>query len=416
MGKCEVDALLGGILGGYVMKIFKPILASLFLSFVVSTTSLFSMDSSSSTSTTTSTQEWFNLSDDELEDRYVEGASLLDIKHVFQSAPEMVKNCVEHLKDPDFYPAPGYRALFLYGPSGSGKSTLARAIALYANWDLTFCTPSDFQIGNRNDAAEKLRKKVDELLQKDVPIVLVIDEINQLLENAESKSHDNDATSKEFWTTIDRVFGKHKFFIIGTSNRIHKLPSQIKTRIKGKACLIAGPETLDKKIDIFCKKMNRKATRLAPDVMNYVVFILEKNPKWTPRDYEDLAFIAKDVFREQDKKTKPMVFDLAILQEAVKRSNKFEDDSLYYSEDMTDEERQDLYQAQTIHTQLLVQKLQKHNAMGLRAPGLNNADANAIADLVLTDQQKKLVEDKLDAGGIKQGTSTQNSSIFSYFK
>ena len=395
------------------MKIFRPILASIFLSLVGISGSIVAMNSSSSSS---ASSRWQDKPDSELENEHIQGASLLDIKHVFEAAPEMIKDCVEHLKDPSFYSAPEYRVLFLYGPSGTGKSTLARAIALYAGWDLKFYRPSDFQVGNRNDAAEKLRQKINKNIKKDVPIVLVIDEVNQLLENAESKNHDNDATSKEFWTTIDRIFANHKFFIIGTCNRIHKIPSQMKTRIKGRACFIGVPQSLQDKIDIFCKKMNRKDTKISSDAMEFVQNILEENPKWTPRDYEELAFIAKVVFRETDKTTSPMVFTVRILQEAVKRSKQFEDDSLYYTQELTDEERQDLYQAQTIHAQLLVQKLQKHPAMGVRSPGLHNNDANAIADVVLTQPQKKLVKDHLNSDGINQGASPENSSSFNMFR
>ncbi len=333
---------------------------------------------------------WYEQPKDWLESTEVDGTSLLDMKEVYETAPQMVKDLVEHLKDPNFYHAPEYRVLILHGVPGTGKTVLARAIGMYADWDVKFCTPSDFQRGDRNDAASKLHDQVDEILLTGAPTILVIDEINQLLENAESKYHDNDATSKEFWTTIDRVYGRHNFFLIGTTNRIYRIPPQIKTRIKARSCEITVPPTLEGKMRMLLNKMNRRYTQLTEDAHDDAKKLIRSHGKWTGRDYVELAFMCKLVARERDRKAEPMVFTKQILAEAAQRTDRFETTSMYYHQELSEEDRQDLYQSQNMWIQLMVQRLQKHVLLGTRTPGLTSEDGNFIIDNLFTSNQQRL--------------------------
>lgn len=349
---------------------------------------------------------WHEQPDSFLASTMFHGCSMLDIKQVYETAPSKVKGCVAHLRNPKHYGpagAPDYRTLFLHGESGSGKSTIARAIALYAGWDAVCTTPASFQVGNRGDAAVKLRQQVDEILDSKAPTVFIIDEANGLLENAESKNHDNDATSKEFWDIMDRVSGRDDFFMVCTANRLFKVPPQVKTRIKSRMCKITMPKDPALRLRIFKSILSRYKLSLNAASEKNMVAILAKNEKWSGRDFADFVFtmrqIASDDLNIKDfqGEVDPKVIGLA--DKAIAED---EEDLLYYHQELTDEERQDLYQVQNMYLQLGIQRLQKHAWAGLRTPGLKSSDAKHLTESIFTANQKRLAKDHLDVKAIDE--------------
>lgn len=344
---------------------------------------------------------WHTKSDEWLACKRVEGSSLLEMKQVYECAPPFIKGTVEHLKDPGYYQpngAPEYRFLMLHGSSGSGKSTLAKAMALYAGWDLEFTTPADYQSGHRGESANKLREKVTEIILRNAPTVLVIDEINQLLENTDSKHHDTDATSKELWTTMDKIHGNTKVFIIGTANRLDKIPQQIKTRIKGRYCTITMPKESDKRLQIMKTILNRDTFSLTSKGEKKMKEAIVGNPHWSGRDYSELCWKIKQQLTDEKKVKELRGYELSdvVVQEGVMAMKKAEEDLEYRSQPLTDDERQDLYQTQNMWLQLCMQRFQKHAMLGLRTPGLTSADGNYIIDNVLTPHQKALSKKHLN--------------------
>jgi len=342
--------------------------------------------------------EWWNLDDQTLDQRQLEGSSLLEMKQVYETAPPFIKGTVEHLKDPNYYKpngAPEYRFLMLHGESGSGKSTLAKAISMYAGWDLEFTCPADYQVGNRGEAAIKLRNKIQEIILRNAPTVLVIDEINQLLENSEqAKTHDNDATSKELWTTMDRINGNNKFFIIGTANRLYKVPKQIKTRIKGRYCNINMPKDSESRLKIFNNILSRTQLVLNNESTENMKTILNRYPKWSGRDFSEFCWKIKQKLNDEWKVpniTKGTFIESKMLDEVENTMNDAEEEDLQYDhEELTEEDRQDLYQAQNMWLQLCMQRFQKNTMMGFRTNGLKADDGNYIIDNTMTPNQVRL--------------------------
>jgi SpoVK/Ycf46/Vps4 family AAA+-type ATPase len=244
------------------------------LIFLVIPTLLFSMESHVVQS---NQKQWYEASDDLLRNQLVEGTSLLEMKWAYEKAPQMIKDCIYHLNHPEFYDSPEYRFLVLYGDPGCGKSTLAKAIAQYAGWDLVFYTPKDVQGTERGKGAEKLREVMTAIENRHTPTVAVFDEFNQFLENAESKYHDNDATSKEFWTMLDKLPGKKNIFLVCTANRLHKIPQQLKSRIKPYTCKIVGAQTLTEKKDALLRHMVSAKTKVDPQADQFLTTILNKH-------------------------------------------------------------------------------------------------------------------------------------------
>ncbi len=349
---------------------------------------------------------WYQQKKEILEQHSIEGTTLQEMVWTYNDAPEMVRDCVRHLEDPNFYRLPQYRALFLYGDSGSGKSTLAKAIAQYAGWDQIFYTPQDIQGTERGRGAEKLRNKLNEIIERKTKTVVILDEINQILEHAESEHHDNDATSKEFWTYLDKVHGNNNFFLIGTANQLHKIPQQVKSRIKPFACEINAPRTLSKKKEIFMRHMESSWTQVDTSALEPIENIIKKHNKWTARDYADFAALCKIVYRETDKKSPVMKFAKPHVLEALRRTTKNEEDLHYGERELTHVERQELHFAQNHYIQILTQRQQKVPVnwsfgviSGGRASGIKKNDGDWILHKGLNKEQNRLLHQELEHFG-----------------
>src|SRR5579872_4507355 len=201
--------------------------------------SIYSMNEGSSSSSTSSSFQ--NKDDDDIYDpSHISGSSIEELEQVFTNAPARVKNIVAHLKDPKFFSKETYRSVFLVGAPGVGKSTMAKAIGYQlrnAGWKTRFFTCADLEFAgeNRNIAAIRLVSTLNDLVaQKNSKIIIIIDELNQLLENYNSKQYDTDMTSKALWTFLDKNRYNENFFFIGVMNDAGKIPQQLKSRHRGR--------------------------------------------------------------------------------------------------------------------------------------------------------------------------------------
>jgi AAA+ superfamily predicted ATPase len=157
------------------------------------------------------------------------------MEFVFASSPQEAQCIVNYLQDPNYFPGvENYRSAFFIGEPGTGKSVTAQAIAHKMSqngWEYKFLSSTSFLREYRNQTAIQLQKELEKIESSNKPTILIIDEIHRLLENTESKHHDTDATATALWTFLDRQKNNKNFFLIGTMNRIHKLPKPVKSRI-----------------------------------------------------------------------------------------------------------------------------------------------------------------------------------------
>lgn len=157
-----------------------------------------------------------------------------ELEAVLQSAPEIVHTIIKHLKDPSFLHAPEFRYSIFVGPPGSGKTTTAKAIAYQMHrigWDAHILCAGDIIGDKRNQTAVRLREILTSVTAVSKPVIIIIDELNELLENAHDEHYDTSATAKFLWQFLDQQENNPRFFLIGTMNNDTKLPQPFKSRI-----------------------------------------------------------------------------------------------------------------------------------------------------------------------------------------
>lgn len=247
--------------------------------------------------------------EDDAEDKeglqYFDGTCTKELDAVYEDAPQEAKLIVQHLQDPSFLKMPGYRAAFFIGEPGTGKSTLAKAIAyqMYKTqgWQYTLDGPTSFAGEHRGVTAINLMNHLNAAVEeKRCQSIVIIDEINHLLDRAESTHYDTDATSKALWTFLDKQQGNPNFFLIGTMNDCTKIPQQVKSRIVGSCIELQPVQSFDVKKKIFLSKLVDETTQLHPECDDtFLKAFFMPLQDWSNRDLVMLACEALKIFKQE---------------------------------------------------------------------------------------------------------------------
>lgn len=160
---------------------------------------------------------------------------IAELEFIFEHSPQKAQVIVNHLTDPNYFPHnKDYRSAYFVGEPGSGKTTMARAIAYKMSkkgWDYKFIGSTELVGGHRDQTARQLKEELQKVVASKRPTIVVIDELHRLLENTESKHHDTDTAATALWLFLDKQRNNQNFFLIGTMNRITKLPKPLKDRV-----------------------------------------------------------------------------------------------------------------------------------------------------------------------------------------
>jgi transitional endoplasmic reticulum ATPase len=141
-------------------------------------------------------------------------AGLDDLKN------EMKRSVIDVLQNPEKaerYGAKLPNGMVLYGPPGCGKTFFAKQFAEEVGFNFILATPSTLKSRYINATQENIAKMFEDA-EKNAPTIIFIDEINELLPNRESDSHEMAKSAvNEMLAQMDRT-GEKGIFIIGATN------------------------------------------------------------------------------------------------------------------------------------------------------------------------------------------------------
>jgi transitional endoplasmic reticulum ATPase len=141
-------------------------------------------------------------------------AGLDDLKN------EMRRSVIDILQNPEKaerYGAKLPNGMVLYGPPGCGKTFFAKHFAEEVGFNFILSTPSALKSRYVNATQENIAKMFEDA-EKNAPTIIFIDEINELLPNRDSDSHEMAKSAvNEMLAQMDRT-GEKGIFIIGATN------------------------------------------------------------------------------------------------------------------------------------------------------------------------------------------------------
>jgi transitional endoplasmic reticulum ATPase len=141
-------------------------------------------------------------------------AGLDDLKN------EMRRSVIDVLQNPEKanrYGAKLPNGMVLYGPPGCGKTFFAKHFAEEVGFNFILTTPSRLKSRYVNATQENIAQMFEDA-EKNAPTIIFIDEINELLPNRDSDSHEMSKSAvNEMLAQMDRT-GEKGIFIIGATN------------------------------------------------------------------------------------------------------------------------------------------------------------------------------------------------------
>lgn len=340
----------------------------------------------------------------------------MDIKKmnlVFKSSPKEAQCIVNHLQDPTYFSLnEDYRSAIFVGEPGSGKTTMARAIAnkmTEHGWEYKIISSTSLLGEQRNHTAIRLKKELDEIEASKKKTILIIDELNLLMENTESKHHDTDATAKTLWMFLDKQSGNKNFFFIGTMNRINKLPKAYKNRVLPDYIEFPLMTESAVKTQFLRDYLTSPNTKLDEEVTND--FLNKEVKKMGDSSGRDLENISRVICRKskmsETTPSSPLVIKQAAITYAIDEYMRKKRESDYDIEEETDEARQnrfhrenmEMHERQFIQQHKIQMAIHAHQYVDISNNKQNHhfisAEGRQEIDSLISDEQNKLYDDMM---------------------
>ena len=302
------------------------------------------------------TQEEDDIVDTNEQEDELSPQEIAELEFVFEYSPKKAQVIVNHLTDPNYFPHNrDYRSAYFVGEPGSGKTSMARSIGHKMSkkgWNYKFIGSTELLGEYRNQTARQLKKELQKIVDSKRPTIVVIDELNRLLENTESQHHDTATAATALWLFLDKQRNNENFFLIGTMNRVTKLPKPFKDRIL--IDIITFPPIDDKAKKLLFRQIIT-SHNMSFDSAVTDTFLDEELAKLGPCFGRNLNKVSKLLFQLQRIDNQEPIMSNVIKKEAIAKSIalyiQLKKDTDYDFIEETDEERQNRYHIENMNLQ-----------------------------------------------------------------
>lgn len=347
-----------------------------------------------------------NISASLRKDEFFTEEDIKEMELAFETSPQEAQSIVNYLQDPNYFPGiKNYKSIFFVGEPGTGKSITAKAIAykmMQKGWEHKIISSTSLLEGYRNQTSIRLEKELKKIEASNKPTVLVIDELNQLLENSNSKHHDTDAISKVLWMFLDRHKNNKKICLIGTMNRINKIPQQIKSRIYFiEFNLMTDPKI---KNNIIRKNLTTQNSLINAEVTDD--FLDKELETINPYSWRELEKVSDEILiKSKLNNTKSSVVNISkdSITQGINIYLRKKAKEQYDSEEETDEERQNRYHKENLemHERHFIQQQALQFIMYKNTHNISKEVYESIL-YSLTEEQKEIYNEIFEESSIKE--------------
>lgn len=281
-----------------------------------------------------------------------------EMKRVFSSSPQEAQFIIKYLQNPTLFAlTQDYRSATFVGEPGTGKTTMAKAIAYEMSkqgWECKFLSSTSLLGEYRNQTSIQLQKELEAIEISKKPTLLIIDELNRLLENSNSKHHDTDTIATALWTFLDKHRDNKNFFFIGTMNRANKLPKAYKSRIMLDYIEFPLVASNKYKSQFIRRELTNKNTQLETEITDdFLNKELEKMETCSDRDLKNLsnAIYKRSFMTEAVPAHGKMIIKKATITHVINQYVQNKKKLDYDTEEETDEERQNRHHKENLEMQ-----------------------------------------------------------------
>ena len=236
---------------------------------------------------------------------------------------EMRRSVIDILQNPEKAEKFGAKlpnGMVLFGPPGCGKTFFAKHFAEEVGFNFILATPSTLKSRYVNATQENIAKMFEDA-EKNAPTIIFIDEINELLPNRDSDSHEMAKSAvNEMLAQMDRT-GEKGIFIIGATNYPDMIdPAMLRSGRLEKKFYLPPPDSKLRKA-LFEMSLNIRKRVLDFGIDYDKLSILTEN--YVSSDIESIVNEASSIAMADDSR-----ITMALLEKVIKSFKPFPKDEL----------------------------------------------------------------------------------------
>lgn len=229
----------------------------------------------------------------------IDAEALEKARYILSTAPDSVIRALPRLLNAKPRPCRiPCNCLVLCGSSGTGKTAIARSVALEAQWPLLEINAKDLQkeaVQQNGTMVALLRKKIYSAQCANEKVMVLLDDFDEILSNADKPECDN-ALSSAVTNMLDRNQNNSRIFSIMTMRRAHLLSERLKSMILDSIFILEGFTNRSEANDCFMRALNSSGCMFSADESAHLLSLFAELPMLYPRSIENTV---KDAIRDK---------------------------------------------------------------------------------------------------------------------